>query len=244
MRTKKWVVNLLLAIAVCMLTSALGLTIYYHWQDMRAGADADELTHQVEAVIDLARETGQHKAAPAAAAEHKNDLNITQTSDETSHTSEDHLSDTETEDTITSRENIAGLDGAIGLLEFPQIGRVLPVMGSYDEQLLSRYPCQYASDECGEDQMIIAGHNYSSHFRCIREFEAGDEIRFTALDGTVFTYEVTKREEISGNDRQALLAGDWDLTLFTCAIDRRNRILIRCNTKEKGVKIYEQEKRH
>ena len=221
MNVKRKIEILLLVLGGCMLAAALGLLFYFHWQDRRAGAAADELTGQVEAVLQAEERIAPEDGRQVASDETEK-VPVTEDSSEEKQ---------ETDDEALHQALVALPEGVMGLIEFPEYERVLPVMGVYDEELLRQYPCVYGADECQEGQMIIAGHNYQSHFRCIRDFSPENEVIFTALDGEKTVYEVVKREEISGNDRKALLAGGWDLTLFTCAINRQNRVVIRCRVK-------------
>ena len=62
----------------------------------------------------------------------------------------------------------------------------------------------------------------------------GEEVFFTASDGTVYHYVITKRETIQPDDVSGMIgkpdgeAGDWDLTLFTCYFGGQTRCAVRC----------------
>lgn len=116
--------------------------------------------------------------------------------------------------------------GYVGIVEVPSLGLTLPVQSQWSEALLKNAPCLYAGTLY--DGMVIAGHNYRSHFEPLLQASAGDEVLFTDVDGNVWHYTVETTEVISGRDVDAMMAGDWDLTLFTCTYGARDRYTLRC----------------
>lgn len=126
------------------------------------------------------------------------------------------------------------LDGNqyIGTLELTSMGITLPVMSEWSYPKLKLSPCRF-SGSIYQDDLIIAGHNYSSHFACLKDLDAGDEILFTDAEGRVFSYTVSEQELLGPMELEALEAGDWDLTLFTCTIGGKHRVCVRCERVEK-----------
>lgn len=116
----------------------------------------------------------------------------------------------------------------IGSVSIPKLELELPVISQWTYPRLKLAPCRY-SGSVYTDDMIILGHNYERHFRRFTEVETGDEVTFTDMDGNVFRYVVTLKEQIRGNDTERMMAGDWDLTLFTCARGGKMRITLRCD---------------
>ena len=114
----------------------------------------------------------------------------------------------------------------IGVLDIPALGRTLPVQGEWSDALLKYSPCLYKGDLYGG--MIIAGHNYRSHFAGLSKLRAGDKITFTDVDGNVWNYAVAGTETIQGYDVAKMEDGDWDLTLFTCTYGGQQRYTVRC----------------
>ena len=114
----------------------------------------------------------------------------------------------------------------IGVLDIPALGRTLPVQGEWSDALLKYSPCLYKGDLY--DGMIIAGHNYRSHFAGLSKLQAGDKIIFTDVDGNVWNYTVAGTETIQGYDVAKMEDGDWDLTLFTCTYGGQQRYTVRC----------------
>lgn len=119
----------------------------------------------------------------------------------------------------------------IGSVSIPKLELELPVISQWTYPRLKLAPCRY-SGSVYTDDMIILGHNYERHFRRFTEVETGDEVMFTDMDGNIFHYVVTLKEQIRGNDTERMMAGDWDLTLFTCARGGKMRITLRCDRVE------------
>ncbi len=120
------------------------------------------------------------------------------------------------------------LDGNnyIGVLEIPTLGLSLPILDECTDSLLKVAPCRYAGNLY--DGLIIAGHNYVSHFKKLSQLAAGDAIRFTDVEGNVWEYTVTTTEILGGYDVEGMEEGDWDLTLFTCTYGGQDRVTVRC----------------
>lgn len=76
------------------------------------------------------------------------------------------------------------LDGAacIGVLEIPAIDLKLPVLSEWSYPLLKKAPCCY-SGSAYLDNLVIAAHNYRTHFGKLKELETGDEVIFTDAAG-------------------------------------------------------------
>ena len=115
----------------------------------------------------------------------------------------------------------------IGVLEVPSLGLELPVMETWSYPNLRVAPCRY-SGSAYQDDMIIAAHNYKTHFGQLKELRPGDEVRFTDTEGNVFRYAVAELETLGKYDVEEMAAGDWDLTLFTCTYGGQSRVTVRC----------------
>ncbi len=115
----------------------------------------------------------------------------------------------------------------IGYLTVPALGLELPVADEWSYSRLKTSPCRFEGTAYHND-MIIAGHNYRGHFGRLGNLRPGDEVRFTDGDGNAFAYTVTELLTLDGNDLDALEKGDWDLTLFTCTLGRKTRLVVRC----------------
>lgn len=118
----------------------------------------------------------------------------------------------------------------IGTLEIPKIGLKLPVISEWSYPNLKIAPCRYFGSAY-LDNIVIAAHNYKSHFREIENLSSGDEIIFTDTDGNVFVYSVGAKEVLPPTAIEEMTSGEWDLTLFTCNPAGTFRVAIRCDKK-------------
>ena len=117
----------------------------------------------------------------------------------------------------------------IGYLSIPLLGIELPVAADWSYPALKTSPCRY-SGGLYTDDLVIAAHNYSSHFGRLRELHADDELIFTDAAGKPHVYRVTSIEEVPGTAASMMQIGaaeSWDLTLFTCTLSGQNRVTIR-----------------
>lgn len=118
---------------------------------------------------------------------------------------------------------------AVGILTIPKLALELPVLSEYSDSLLKVSVCRYEGKVLDKpERLVVAGHNYRSHFGKLRKLAVGDEVRFSNIDGSEYSYTVTEITIISMHDHRALEDGEWHITLFTCDSDRSKRILIRC----------------
>ncbi|MCI9663442.1 MAG: sortase [Lachnospiraceae bacterium] len=115
----------------------------------------------------------------------------------------------------------------IGTLEIPALGLKLPVMSSWSYPKMKIAPCRYTGSAY-LDNLILAAHNYSTHFGRLGELTKGDAVIFTDTVGNQFFYQVDEITRLEGTAVEEMEAGEWDLTLFTCTLDSRSRITVRC----------------
>lgn len=118
----------------------------------------------------------------------------------------------------------------IGILSIPKINKVLPVMNNWSYSNLKISPCRYYGSIYTSD-LVIAAHNYNSHFGRLNELEYGDEVIFTNVNGDVYTYIVNSIEILDKSDTDKMINNDYDLTLYTCNITGIKRITVRCLLK-------------
>lgn len=115
----------------------------------------------------------------------------------------------------------------VGTLEMPTIHRKLPVLNSWDDELLQIAPCRYLGSAYTGD-LILMAHNYDSHFGKIKNLQTGDPVIFQDVEGNQFFYEVISMETLKPTDTRQMEEGDWDLTLYTCTIGGKMRVTVRC----------------
>ena len=122
-----------------------------------------------------------------------------------------------------------------GYLELPSLGIELPVMDEFSYQGLKTAPCRY-SGSVDDGSLIIAAHNYDTHFGKIRSLSDGDAVVFVDCSGGRHSYSVLSVEEIGGSDRDSMLSGagkEWQLTLFTCTLSGQRRVTVRAANTDK-----------
>jgi sortase A len=116
----------------------------------------------------------------------------------------------------------------IGRLDIPTLGLSLPVMSQWSYPNLKISPCRYTGSAYTGD-LVIAAHNYQSHFGTLKYLSCGDRVYFTDADGNEFTYEVAEIDQLLPTDIEKMTSGDWALTLFTCTIGGSYRVTVRCD---------------
>lgn len=116
----------------------------------------------------------------------------------------------------------------IGYLTIEDLGLELPVLSQWDYVGLKVAPGRYYGSVYTGD-MIIAGHNYRSHFGSLHRIPIGTSVQFIDMDGNLFAYEVSDVETLSKYQVAEMEQGDWDLTLFTCTYGGQSRVAVRCS---------------
>lgn len=128
------------------------------------------------------------------------------------------------------KETIDGID-FIGVLRIPALELELPIISEWNYPNLKTAPCRY-SGSAYLNNLIICGHNYTSHFGNLKNLSEGDLATFTDIDGNVFTYKMVERETLLPSSVDAMESGEWDLTLFTCTVGGQSRVTIRFALEE------------
>ena len=119
----------------------------------------------------------------------------------------------------------------IGILEIPALDLELPVISSWSYSSLRQPPCRYSGSAYKGD-LVIAAHNYQSHFGGLRTLPEGSEVFFTDAVGNRFSYYVAVTEALTPWSVDDMTSGEWPLTLFTCTLDSQNRVTVRCEYSE------------
>ena len=115
----------------------------------------------------------------------------------------------------------------IATISIPNLDLEVPVISEWSYPALRVAPCRYVGSAY-LDNLIIAGHNYASHFGRLNELNEGEKVVLTDSDGNVFTYYVACREVLQPTAIDQMTQGDWDLTLFTCTVGGKARVTVRC----------------
>ena len=119
----------------------------------------------------------------------------------------------------------------IGLITIPALELQLPVQHEWSYPNLKVSPCRMTGSTVTDDLVIIA-HNYQRHFGGLNLLEIGDEVSVTLVDGTTYVYKVDAKEIVPPTAVEEVTSGEWPLTLFTCTIGGRTRVVIRCDAAQ------------
>ena len=157
-----------IGIGLLCLLAALCLTAYNLWSDARAGKTADQVLRQMDRLA-------EDRAQDTHAAEEVPDYILNPRMD------------------MPTQE----IDGQnyIGTLQIEALELSLPVISEWSYSRLQIAPCRYAGSVY-MDNMVIAAHNYTSHFGRLKELSQGDAVTFTDIDGNIFRYQVTEIETL------------------------------------------------
>lgn len=107
----------------------------------------------------------------------------------------------------------------------------LPVYNEWSYEKLKSAPCRYKGSAL-TDNLVIAAHNYKSHFGNIDLLKENDEIVFIDANGNRYNYAVEQITKLDGTDVESMASDKWDFTLFTCTFDGSQRVTVRCNKSE------------
>ena len=198
--------KILTGVGLLLIAAALLLTVYNIRESDRAGSESEEMVVRMESLTaDLPErlETEKKELVP------------------------EYVKNPEME---MPTVEVNGQE-CVGMIEIPALGLKLPVISEWSDAKLKKAPCRYSGSAYLKN-MIIAGHNYRTHFSGIKRLNPGDSIVFTDADGNVFSYEVAEIETVGGYDIEKMEAGDWDLTLFTCTNKGKARAAVRCREIE------------
>ena len=200
------------ALGLLLLLAALGLTAYNLWRDAMASMSVDVVLERLTPTLS----SRQSELPPLSSGEALEEAFVP-----------DHVLNPEM---AMPEENIDGRS-YIGVLDIPALELSLPIISEWSYDALQIAPCRY-SGSTYLDNLVIAGHNYRSHFASLPQLQPGDTVTFTDMDGNVFSYAVSSLETPSPYAVSDMTSGDWDLTLFTCTVGGQSRLAIRCDHAE------------
>ena len=197
--------NIAMIIGAVLIVSALVLTIYNVGDSMRAGRVSREA---LDILID---EIGK---------------NLAEDADETTDVQWKWIEGAKIIPEMTTEE----IDGNayIGFVEVPSKGISLPVMADWDYDKLKIAPCVYSGSYYTDD-LILAGHNYTSHFGPLTRIGLGEDVYLVTVDGQRIHYIVDYVQTLKDTAIEQMKDDtDWDLTLFTCTLGGQTRCTVRC----------------
>ena len=124
-------------------------------------------------------------------------------------------------------KNINGYDYA-AIITIPSIGLELPVLSDWDYTKLKKAPCIYYGS-ISENNLIILGHNYRSHFGSLSKLEEKDKIVIKDLNSNKYIYEVVSKTVIDPHNSEEVIETGFDLTIFSCYSSGTQRIVVHAN---------------
>lgn len=204
-----------MAVGAALILSALVLLLHNRYADARAGREAETLLASVEAAIS-SQATEPEKTRPSG--------------QETHLAGEENGTEPTAPEALDPEMPVAMLEGYgyVGYVEIPALGLKLPVMSDWDYTRLEIAPCrQFGSSRT--DDLVIAAHNFESHFGRLKEMSLGNTVRFTDMAGIVNTYRAEMIELLSPKDVDAVQNSGYDLVLYTCTRDGQERVAVFCN---------------
>ena len=186
-------------LGVVLLLAALGLYGYNRWEEAQAGAEAQTVVQDLQEKV--VEQTQSAASAPAI--------------------------DTSS---LDPELPVVELDGYeyVGTVSIPAIGIDLPVMSEWSYPKLKISPCrQFGSSRT--DDLVIAAHNYESHFGKLTSLTAGDSVTFTDMDGIVNEYVVNKVEVLDPHSVEEVEHSGYALVLYTCTYGGKTRVTVFCD---------------
>lgn len=205
-------------LGVVLILSALLLFLYNGLEDRRAGQEAELLLDDVLSAI------------------------ADQTDIPTQQTENDVEESTEQAETLPAEMPVVMIDGYeyIGYISIPDLDLELPVMAEWDYNRLKISPCRHFGSSRTDD-LVIAAHNYKTHFGKLSSLEEGAEIIFTDMDGIENYYTLSRLDTLAPDAVDAVQNSGYDLVLYTCTPGGATRVVAFCDrvTEEKGGEEYE-----
>ena len=115
----------------------------------------------------------------------------------------------------------------LGVLSIPALELQLPVFNEWSYARLKKAPCrQFGAVET--DDLVIAAHNYASHFGRLRQLSSGDCVLFTDASGAATAYVVERVQTIEPTAIEAVQKSGYPLTLYTCTKGGAARVAVFC----------------
>lgn len=122
----------------------------------------------------------------------------------------------------------------VGYLEIPTLELALPVLDDATYYHLQFAPCRQQGSSRTDD-LVIAAHNYKTHFGKLNQLVTGDQVIFTDMDGIRWTYAVSTIETVDPYDVDEVLNSDYALVLYTCTVGGQNRVAVFCDRASENV---------
>lgn len=205
--------RLCLMLGSALVLAAVCLYVYDRLEDARAGAQAASAVSQLRQSQSIAAVSETEEPADSAESLPTEDAEP----------GPEPASASETPASSIEREYL-------GVLTIPALGLELPVQTEWSKANLKVSPCRQCGSTAGGD-LVIAAHNYKSHFGRLSSLSEGDEVRFTSQDGAEAVYTVERTAQVSPEEPEALREGGCPLVLYTCTPGGKARVVVYCRKK-------------
>ena len=196
----------LLLLGAALLCAALLLAAKNRREETSAGEAAAALLVQAEQTI------AQHAAPPAAVP-----------TPAPSSAAEETLSPSPSASPSAAPEGPAFL----GVLSVPAVSLTVPVLAEWSYYHLTLAPCR----DCGSVEtgdLVIAAHNYDTHFGRLSRIAPGDSVYFTDMAGSTTEYAAASVEQRDPSDAEGVRDSGYPLVLYTCSWDCTARVTVFC----------------
>ncbi len=120
-----------------------------------------------------------------------------------------------------------GGHSCLGILSIPDLKLRLPVFSDWSYSKLKIAPCRHMGDLQNND-LVIAGHNYRTHFGRLNQLKSGAAVQFVDMSGVTHHYTVTVIQVIAPTDLDAAAGEKPDLILYTCTYSGKGRLMVGC----------------
>lgn len=121
-----------------------------------------------------------------------------------------------------------------GVIVIPDLSLELPVIDQWNYARLKVAPCRQ-SGAAADGDLVIAAHNYKSHFGYLDRLEPGASVIFTDMEGTVYRYaveEIRQLEPEDAEDVSSVFSSEYPLVLYTCTPGGKARVAVFCQWDE------------
>lgn len=197
---------------VLLILAAMALTAYNLWDEEQATRSASQALAQIQQEVPAVQAPVKAEPVPEIPVQTTAEVEIP-----------NYILNPEMD---MPEQTIDGLN-YIGVLEIPALELSLPIISQWSDAALKTAPCRYVGSAYTDD-LVIAGHNYRSHFANLKNVPEDSPVYFTDMDGNRFEYEVVLIETLHGTDVEEMERGGWDLSLFTCTMSGQYRATVRC----------------
>ena len=121
-----------------------------------------------------------------------------------------------------------------GVIAIPDLSLELPVIDQWNYARLKVAPCRQ-SGAAADGDLVIAAHNYKSHFGYLDRLEPGASVIFTDMEGTVYRYAVEEIRQLEPEDVEdvsSVFSSEYPLVLYTCTPGGKARVAVFCQWDE------------